>query len=85
MKTNRNLVSLMGTDFDIKFPSIEGHTCLSARDGDWTIFTCPFCEGYERRINWRTQEMKVINDRPDIQHSGSYFPTEYSEAFTELN
>ncbi len=36
----------------------EKHSCQSRLEGDWIIWTCPKCEGYERRLNWRTGEMK---------------------------
>lgn len=35
------------------------HTCTSYSDGDWIVWICPQCEGYERRLNWQTGEMKI--------------------------
>lgn len=61
------------------------HPCKSARDGDWIIFTCPVCADYERRINWRTEELRVKGGKPEIQHSGEYIPGEYKHAFTATN
>ncbi len=64
----------------------EAHHCESYRDGDWIVFLCPKCEGYERRLNWRTGDMKV-RDTSDTQvrHSGEYFPDELGYAFTCAN
>jgi len=71
------------SEFDASKKS-DGHTCYSFRDGDWIIYCCPSCD-YELRENWRTNEIKVRNDDPDIKHFGGYFPPEYKEAFENLN
>jgi len=65
---------------------VDTHQCESYRDGDWIVFLCPKCEGYERRLNWRSGEMKV-RDRSDqnIRHTGEYFPEEVGYAFTSQN
>ncbi len=64
----------------------ESHGCESYRDGDWIVFLCPQCEGYERRLNWRTGEMRVRdNSEANIRHSGEYFPQELGYAFMSPN
>ncbi len=66
----------------------EQHTCESYRNGDWIIYVCEKCPGYERRLNWRTGETKVRRPEggvDDVLHSGSYFPHEFEHAFTHVN
>ncbi|MFK7847341.1 MAG: hypothetical protein AB8G77_18745 [Rhodothermales bacterium] len=61
----------------------DEHACESYRDGDWIVFLCPQCETYERRLNWRTGDMKVRdNTETHVRHSGEYFPDEMGYAFT---
>ena len=50
------------------------HTCNSVKNGDWIIFTCDQCKGYERRLNWKTGEMKINSGGSMAQHSGVYIP-----------
>ncbi|RMH75836.1 MAG: hypothetical protein D6681_21995 [Calditrichaeota bacterium] len=72
----------------IEFPHARGadfHECDAHREGDWIVFRCPQCPDYERRLNWRTGEMEVKNNPPDINHTGSYFPHELAEAFINTN
>lgn len=45
------------------------HYCTSHRDGDWIVWRCPLCEGYERRFNWQTGEMEVAGQTV-AQHVG---------------
>ena len=66
-------------------PDTTNHVCTSQRTGDWIVFRCHQCEDYERRINWRTGEMKVQDTNPDVAHFGSHFPEEYKDAFTSTN
>lgn len=61
------------------------HKCSAYRDGDWIVFYCPRCYGYERKINWRTGETKSKNVTNDIRHSGEYFPIEYRQIYENLN
>lgn len=62
------------------------HHCESYRDGDWIVFTCSKCLSYERRLNWRTGEMKIKEgEDPGILHAGEYFPIEYEYAMTSVN
>ncbi|MCB0576138.1 MAG: hypothetical protein KDC61_16405, partial [Saprospiraceae bacterium] len=42
----------------------------SHRDGEWIIWRCPQCEGYERRLNWNTGEMSVRRGDSTAQHTG---------------
>ena len=65
----------------------ERHACESYREGDWIIYVCEKCPGYERRLNWRTGETNVRRpeEGADILHSGSHFPIEYVNAFTNVN
>ena len=64
----------------------DRHECESTREGDWIIFTCPHCPGYERRMNLRTRDM-TVNDPTDgsYSHSGRYFSHDYDHAFTYQN
>ena len=64
--------------------NLESHQCEAVRDGDWIIYRCTECD-YELRDNWRTDQLIVRNAKPEINHSGSYFPYEYHEAFTNMN
>lgn len=63
----------------------EQHLCQSYRTGDWIIFYCEQCGDYERRLNWRTGEMKVKNAKAEIRHTGFYAPEEYKSAFESIN
>lgn len=59
--------------------SEEQHACIGHKEGDWIIFTCPQCKGYERRINWKTGEMKSrVGDNP-VLHTGFHAPVEIVE------
>ncbi|RMG27422.1 MAG: hypothetical protein D6730_07250 [Bacteroidetes bacterium] len=53
--------------------SIPTHACEAHRSGDWIVFRCAECPDYERRINWRTGEVKVRNSS-EVLHSGTYLP-----------
>lgn len=58
-----------------EFLHIEGlpadvHECTSYRDGEWITWRCPHCEGYERRLNWQTGEMRVRRGDSNAQHTG---------------
>ena len=63
----------------------EQHNCTSTRKGDWIIFTCPKCPKYQRELNWRTGDMRVKGSSAEVRHAGNYFPTEYKEAFQDVN
>lgn len=61
---------------NVNFFSEDGHhQCTSHREGDWIVFTCPECKGYERRYNWKTGEIKTQTGvDPSILHQGSFQP-----------
>ena len=62
----------------IEFPSNDPeqrHRCRSRREGDWAVFFCPFCPGFERRINLRTGAMKTSQPTESfVLHEGFYLP-----------
>jgi hypothetical protein len=47
------------------------HHCTSHRDGDWVIWRCPHCQGYERRLHLRTGEMRINRGHSTAQHTGA--------------
>ena len=58
------------------------HKCHVKKEGDWLIFTCSKCPGYERRINMVTRQMKLHDPfQGKYSHSGSYSP----QLFKTLN
>ncbi len=74
--------------FEIRFNGSETsnhHKCESRRNGDWIIFYCPRCPEFERKLNWRTGELETKGAVKEINHSGSYFPAEYRDAFENVN
>lgn len=52
----------------------EQHTCDGHQEGDWIIFTCPICQDYERRVNWKTSEMNIHRGSSSACHYGSKAP-----------
>ena len=66
-------------------PENESHECESYRDGEWIIFYCSKCPGYERRLNWKTGEMKTRNVKENINHTGNHEPQFYKELLDTLN
>ena len=60
----------------------ETHHCTSHQDGDWMIWRCPECRGYERRLNWRTGEMQVQRGGSQAQHTGASTKTQNMENLT---
>ena len=60
------------------------HECTSHREGDWVIFRCPLCPGYERRFNWVTGEMQVDRGGSTALHSGLSTRKENMEALTKV-
>ncbi len=54
--------------------SMTYHNCTSTRDGDWITFRCPKCN-YCRKLNYRTQEMKLIREGDQsVLHRGMHQP-----------
>ena len=47
------------------------HHCTSHREGEWITWRCPHCEGYERRYNLNTGEMRVKRGNSSAQHTGA--------------
>jgi hypothetical protein len=48
----------------IVFPITESalqtvHQCQSRKEGEWTIYTCKQCPGYERKIHRNTGRVQV--------------------------
>lgn len=56
------------------------HHCTSHREGEWITWRCPHCEGYERRYNWQTGEMRVNRANSAAQHTGVSTRTQNMEA-----
>lgn len=52
----------------------DQHVCIGQRQGDWIVFICPICKGYERRVNWDTGEVKVKRGNSKFNHTGSFAP-----------
>ncbi|MCB0533902.1 MAG: hypothetical protein H6574_06215 [Lewinellaceae bacterium] len=51
------------------------HVCTSKRQGNWIIYSCPLCPGYERRMNLQTGVVSVREgEDPYILHEGSFVP-----------
>ncbi len=46
------------------------HQCTRHTEGNWTVWRCPLCAGYERRFNRATEEMKVRKGGSAALHSG---------------
>ena len=65
---------MKGLNLEFTNGDFDGHYCVSKLDGDWIIWTCPICVGYERRLNWKTGDL-VSNDiarNSIIKHSGKH-------------
>jgi hypothetical protein len=66
-------------------PDYDQHECESSKEGDWVIFRCPICKGYERRIHAVTGEMKVKHANSTARHTGSYIIFERADSAAMLN
>jgi hypothetical protein len=54
------------------------HTCLGRQEGEWVVFTCPECKGFERRINFHTGKMTTRQgENPEVLHVGDFQPAEW--------
>jgi hypothetical protein len=51
------------------------HVCKGKKEGDWYIYTCELCPGYEKRINEKTNQVKTIRtvESDKYTHSGMYY------------
>lgn len=61
-------------NFQVNFNEKSGHTLTGHREGDWIIFTCPKCKGFQKRCNWKTREVITIGKTNGDFHAGSYAP-----------
>lgn len=59
------------------------HFCTSHREGDVIIWRCPLCEGYERRLDFRTGKMRVNRAGSTAQHTGFSSKAENMEALAK--
>jgi Zn finger protein HypA/HybF involved in hydrogenase expression len=75
---------MLNMDFE-KPQDVEFHQCQATREGDWIVFRCPKCNGYERRLNWRTGEMTSRNVNVQVLHTGNYFPDGNDPDLRSLN
>lgn len=48
----------------------ETHVCTSFRRGDWVVFRCPICTGYERKVNLINGKT-VVKGITGALHTGS--------------
>ena len=49
------------------------HICEASSSGEWIVFTCPVCPGYERRVNKKTGEMETKGTAGNpFTHHGSF-------------
>ena len=51
------------------------HLCASRQRGDWLYFKCPLCD-YQRKMNWKTGEMKTFGGKEGVLHAGFNLPPE---------
>lgn len=58
------------------------HQCTSHQEGNWIIWRCPQCRGYERRFNWVTNEMRIRNGGSEALHTGMSTQSQNMEALT---
>ena len=75
---------MLKLDFD-RTPGKETHVCEARREGDWIVYTCPKCPGYERRINQRTDEMKYKGFGANVRHEGKSIGSELLSVFINTN
>ena len=60
------------------------HSCESRLEGDWIIWTCRECEGYERKLNWRTGEMRAKRTPTTAEHYGMNLTTGISPRLVDF-
>lgn len=78
------LLSLHMEQFQAQGFTEQSHQCTSHREGDWIVWRCPHCNGYERRFNWVTNEMKVRNGGSSALHTGMSTKSENMEALRQV-
>lgn len=52
----------------------DRHACTAVRLGDWIVFKCEKCPGYERKINWKTGGMVIHRGNSTASHYGMHMP-----------
>lgn len=72
-------------NLDIHGLAPDHHQCTSHREGDWITWKCPYCRGYERKMNWKTGEMRLKTGGSQALHSGSSTKESNMEALTRYN
>jgi hypothetical protein len=55
-------------------PDEATHKCEARVDGEWVVYTCPLCPGYECRIHATTGQLTRRGGYAAIRHSGIYAP-----------
>lgn len=64
---------------DLSNSNDKHHECKARREGDWVIFSCDKCPGYERKINLKTHRMCLIDPgQGRYNHKGVYSPLLYN-------
>jgi hypothetical protein len=64
----------------------ERHQCNAHKEGDWIIFTCSKCDGYQRKLNFQTGEMKNRpGEDPFILHEGYFQPVGFEVEVSTAN
>lgn len=53
------------------------HTCISHKEGDLIIYTCPQCKNYRRTVNWKTGQT-IVEGSSNAIHVGSHAPMKAS-------
>jgi hypothetical protein len=62
------------------------HQCTAQREGEWLVFTCKRCAGFERRVHLPSGEIKVrMGSDPWILHEGNYMPVGFDADVTSAN
>lgn len=60
------------------------HRCIGEIIGEWAVFHCPLCPGYERRINLFTGKM-YVNGKTEFHHVGSTSNANNAEALLAMS
>ena len=71
----------------INLTTPTGHKCTATTDGDWVVYRCPKCEGYEVRQNFKTGRIKRndVASKSMILHSGTLEIVPNMDALTDTN
>jgi len=60
------------------------HRCIGEIVGEWAVFHCPLCPGYERRINLVTGKLSVKGET-EFHHVGSTSDANNAEALLAMS